>query len=112
MSTLQPFAAGGYRFITYQFQYCRRARLPHRARALQKSRAADRRFRCDRSLPWQHRTPADRALCLRELRSTAQFTDAGFVAFNLVSPTRPILRQDTALPPIVKKRPGFSKLPE
>ena len=27
-------------------------------------------------------------------------------------PTRPILRQDTALPPIVKKRPGFSKLPE
>ena len=33
MSTLQPFAAGGYRFITYQFQYCRRARLPHRARA-------------------------------------------------------------------------------
>jgi hypothetical protein len=44
---------------------CRRARLPHRTRALHENRAAGRRLRCDRRLPRRHRTLASRVLRLR-----------------------------------------------
>jgi hypothetical protein len=48
---------------------------------LHETLAASRRLRCDRRLPRRHRTLADRVLRLRAALP-AQFTDAGFVAFN------------------------------
>src|ERR1700757_3193250 len=85
MPTVQPFPAGGYRFISHQFQYSGGG-------------AAEPGFRIERarfarSVPLAHgfdaieaylagigRSPT--AFCACELRSPAQFTDAGFVAFN------------------------------
>jgi hypothetical protein len=60
---------------------CRRARLPHRARALHETRAAADGFDAiEAYLAGIGRSPT--AFCACELRSPAQFTDAGFVAFN------------------------------
>jgi hypothetical protein len=85
MATVQPFPAGGYRFISHQFQYSGGV-------------AAEPGFRIERA---RFRRPvplaegfdaikaylggigrAPTAFCACELRSPAQFTDAGFVAFN------------------------------
>jgi len=85
MSTVQPFSAGGYRFITHQFQYSGGV-------------AAELGFRIERARFTRPLSLAEgfdaiegylggigrpaTALCACELRSPAQFTDAGFVAFN------------------------------
>jgi hypothetical protein len=85
MSTVQPFPAGGYRFISYQFQYSGGV-------------AAEPGFRIERArftrpVPLAEGFDAIEAylggigrsltaFCACELRSPAQFTDAGFVAFN------------------------------
>ena len=48
MSTVQPFPAGGYRFIGHQFQYsggvAAEPGFPNRARALHETRGAGRRL--------------------------------------------------------------------
>jgi hypothetical protein len=85
MAIVRPFPAGGYRFISHQFQYSGGV-------------AAEPGFRIERArfgkpVPLRQgfdaianylagcgRPPT--ALCACELRSPAQFTDAGFVAFN------------------------------
>ena len=60
---------------------CRRARLPHRARALREILPlADGFDAIEAYLADIGRSPT--AFCACELRSPAQFTDAGFVAFN------------------------------
>ena len=85
MSIVQPFPAGGYRFISHQFQYSGGV-------------AAEPGFRIERAcfmrpVPLTEGFDAiegylggigrpTAALCACELRSPAQFTDAGFVAFN------------------------------
>ena len=50
MSTVQPFPAGGYRFITHQFQYSGGVAAEpgfRIERALHETAAASRRLRCD-----------------------------------------------------------------
>src|SRR3954470_18434050 len=85
MPTVQPFPAGGYRFISHQFQYSggvaaepgfriERARF---ARSLPLAEGFDA---IEAYLAGIGRSP--NAFCACELRSPAQFTDAGFVAFN------------------------------
>src|SRR6202011_1550642 len=85
MSTVQPFPAGGYRFMSYQFQYSGGV-------------GAEPGFRIEgarftRPVPLAEGFDAIEAylggigrsltaFCACELRSPAQFTDAGFVAFN------------------------------
>ncbi|MGH7094678.1 MAG: hypothetical protein ACREFB_14225, partial [Stellaceae bacterium] len=82
---VQKFAVGGYRFLTHAFQYSggvaaepgfriERARL---ARSLPLQQGFDAVEAHLKSLgrPFQ-------AFCACELRSPAQFTDAGFIAFN------------------------------
>src|SRR5438270_6743059 len=60
---------------------CRQARLPHRARALREIPAAAGGFDAIQAyLAGIERPPT--ALCACELRSPAQFSNAGFVAFN------------------------------
>lgn len=83
--TTEPFTAGGYRYVPHQFQYSggvaaepglaiERARF---ARPLQLAEgfAAVRVHLERRGRPLT-------AFCACELRSPAQFTDAGFIAFN------------------------------
>jgi hypothetical protein len=68
MSTVLPFPAGGYRFIAHQFQYSGGVAAEpgfRFERALHETRAAGRRLRRDRGLPWRHRTLTDRVLRLR-----------------------------------------------
>src|ERR1700709_2363091 len=85
MAETEQFKAGNYRFLPDQFQYSGGA-------------AADPGFRIERArfsklVPLQEgfdaieahlarlgRPPT--AMCACELRSPAQFTDAGFIAFN------------------------------
>jgi len=85
MPSTQPFAAGGYRFIPFQFQYSggvvaepgfriERARF---ARPLPLAQGFDA---VEAHLGALGRPPT--AFCACELRSPAQFTEAGFVAFN------------------------------
>src|ERR1700741_1150908 len=85
MPTVQPFTASGYRFISHQFQYSggvaaepgfriERARF---ARALCLTGVVEG---METYLAGLGRSPP--AFCACELRSPAQFTDAGFVAFN------------------------------
>jgi len=85
MPNVQPFAAGGYRFLTHQFQYSggvaaepgwriERARF-HRLLPLAEGFAA-----AEAHLARLGRPPT--AFCACELRSPRQFTEAGFVAFN------------------------------
>src|SRR5437763_3597761 len=85
MPSVQPFAAGGYRFIPGPFQYsggvaaepgfrierARFARLVPLARGF----AAVEAYLARLGRPTT-------AFCACELRSPAQFTEAGFVAFN------------------------------
>jgi hypothetical protein len=75
-------ASRGYRLIAHQFQYSGRVAAEpgfYIARFTRPVPLAEGLG--DRSLPWRHRTLADRVLRLRA-GSSAQFTDAGFVAFN------------------------------
>ena len=85
MSTVQPFPAGGYRFITHQFQYSGgvAAELGFRIERARFTRPVALAVAFDAIegyLGGIGRPPT--ALCACELRSPAQFTDAGFVAFN------------------------------
>ena len=85
MANVVMFQPGGYRFITHAFQYSggvaaepgfaiERARL---ARMLPLAHGFDA---IEAHLKNRGRPPS--AFCACELRSPAQFTDAGFVAFN------------------------------
>jgi hypothetical protein len=85
MANVVTFEPGGYRFIEHAFQYSggvaaepgfaiERARL---ARMLPLAEGFDA---IEAYLQRHDRPPS--ALCACELRSPAQFTDAGFVAFN------------------------------
>jgi len=85
MPSVQPFASGGYRFIPGPFQYSggvaaepgfriERARL-RRPLPLAQGFAA-----VEAHLAALGRPPT--AFCACELRSPAQFTEAGFIAFN------------------------------
>src|SRR5437762_6432565 len=85
MPTLQRFPAGGYRFISHQFQYSGGiAAEPgfriERARFTCPLPLAEGFDAIEAYLAGIGRSPT--AFCACELRSPAQFTDAGFVAFN------------------------------
>jgi hypothetical protein len=85
MPDVQPFAAGGYRFLTHQFQYSGGvAALPgfriERARFARPLPLADGFAAAEAHLARLGRPPT--AFCACELRSPKQFTEAGFVAFN------------------------------
>jgi hypothetical protein len=85
MSIVQPFTAGGYRFISHQFQYSGGVAAEpgfriERARFIRPLPLAEGFDAIEGHLGGIGR-PAT-ALCACELRSPAQFTDAGFVAFN------------------------------
>lgn len=85
MPTVRPFAPGGYRFISHQFQYSGGVaaepgfRIEHArfARVLPLAEGFDA---IDAYLARLGRPPT--AFCACELRSPAQFTEAGFIAFN------------------------------
>jgi hypothetical protein len=85
MSTVQPFPAGGYRFITHQFQYSGGVAAEpgfriERTRFMRPVPPAEGFDAIEAYLGGIGRSPS--AFCACELRSPAQFTDAGFVAFN------------------------------
>jgi hypothetical protein len=85
MSTVQPFPAGGYRFIAHQFQYSGGVAAEpgfriERARFTRPVPLAEGFDAIEAYLGGVGRSPT--AFCACELRSPAQFTDAGFVAFN------------------------------
>jgi hypothetical protein len=85
MSTAQPFPAGGYRFIAHQFQYSGGVAAEpgfriERARFTRPVPLAEGFDAIETYLGGIGRSPT--AFCACELRSPAQFTDAGFVAFN------------------------------
>ncbi len=81
----QPFASGGYRFLPYTFQYsggvvAEPGFTIERARFRRPLPLADGFAAIEAHLARLGRPPA--ALCACELRSPAQFTEAGFTAFN------------------------------
>jgi hypothetical protein len=85
MPTVQPFSAGGYRFIGHQFQYSGGVAAEpgfriERARFARPAPLAEGFDAIKAYLGRIGRSPT--AFCACELRSAAQFTDAGFVAFN------------------------------
>ena len=85
MSTVQPFPAGGYRFITHQFQYSGGVAAElgfriERARFTRPVPLTEGFDAIEGYLGGIGRSPT--AFCACELCSPAQFTDAGFVAFN------------------------------
>jgi hypothetical protein len=85
MPTFQPFPAGGYRFIIHQFQYSGGVAAElgfriERARFARPLPLAEGFDAIEAYLAGIGRSPT--AFCACELRSPAQFTDAGFVAFN------------------------------
>ena len=85
MPTVQPFAPGGYRFITHQFQYSGGVAAEpgfriERARFARPVPLAEGFDAIEAYLAGLGRPPT--AFCACELRSPAQFTSAGFVAFN------------------------------
>ena len=83
MPTVQPFPAGGYRFIAHQFQYSGGVAAEpgfriERARFARSLPLADGFDAIEAYLARIGRSPT--AFCACELRSPEQFTDAGFVA--------------------------------
>ena len=85
MPTVQPFPTGGYRFIVHQFQYSGGVAAElgfriERARFARPLPLAEGFDAIEAYLAGIGRSPT--AFCACELRSPAQFTDAGFVAFN------------------------------
>jgi hypothetical protein len=85
MPTVEPFPAGRYRFIAHQFQYSGGVaaepgfRIEH-ARFARPLPLAEGFDAIQAYLAGIGRSPT--AFCACELRSPAQFTEAGFVAFN------------------------------
>ena len=85
MPAIQSFAPGGYRFITHAFQYSGGVAAEpgfriERARFARPLALADGFDAIEAHLARLGRPPT--AFCACELRSPAQFTDTGFVAFN------------------------------
>src|SRR5260370_30213537 len=85
MPSTQPYAAGGYRFIPFQFQYSGGVVAEpgfriERARFRQPLPLAQGFDAVEAYLGVLGRPPT--AFCACELRSPAQFTEAGFIAFN------------------------------
>ncbi|MGE5269166.1 MAG: hypothetical protein ACM3JG_05780 [Thiohalocapsa sp.] len=85
MPSTQPFAPGGYRYIPGQFQYSGGVAAEpgfriERARFARLLPLADGFAAAEAHLARLGRPPT--AFCACELRSPAQFTEAGFVAFN------------------------------
>src|SRR5216683_7341247 len=85
MPSTEPFAAGGYRFIPFQFQYSGGVVAEpgfriERARFRRPPPLAQGFDAIEAYLGALGRPPA--AFCACELRSPAQFTEAGFIAFN------------------------------
>ena len=85
MPAVQSFAPGGYRFITHAFQYSGGVAAEpgfriERARFARPPKLADGFNAIEAHLSRLGRPPT--AFCACELRSPAQFTEAGFVAFN------------------------------
>lgn len=85
MPNTQPFTAGGYRFMPYQFQYsggvtAAPGMMIERARFARPLPLAAGFAAVEAHLARLGRPPT--ALCACELRSPAQFTEAGFTAFN------------------------------
>src|SRR6186997_264545 len=85
MLVVQPFAPGGYRFISHRFQYSGGVAAEpgfhiERARFARPLPLADGFDAIEAHLAGIGRPRT--AFCACELRSPAQFTDAGFVAFN------------------------------
>ena len=80
LPTVQPFPAGGYRFIIHQFQYSGGVAAELGARFARPLPLAEGFDAIEAYLAGIGRSPT--AFCARELRSPAQLTDAGFVAFN------------------------------
>lgn len=85
MPTVQPFAAGGYRFMSHAFQYSGGVAAEpgfriERARFAKLLPLAEGFDAIEAHLARLGRPPT--AFCACELRSPAQFTDAGFIAFN------------------------------
>lgn len=85
MPTVQPFPAGGYRYLTHQFQYSGGVAAEpgfriERARFRRLLPLAEGFAAAEAHLARLGRPPT--AFCACELRSPGQFTEAGFVAFN------------------------------
>jgi len=85
MPGLQPFTAGGYRYNPYQFQYSGGVVAEpgfriERARFRAPLPLAEGFAAVEAYLARIGRPPT--AFCACELRSPAQFTEAGFIAFN------------------------------
>ncbi len=85
MPTVRPFIPGGYRFLTHAFQYSGGVAAEpgfriERARFARPVPLAEGFDAIEAHLNRLGRPPF--AFCACELRSPAQFTDAGFVAFN------------------------------
>jgi hypothetical protein len=85
MPAVQPFSPGGYRFIPGPFQYSGGVAAEpgfriERARFANPPPLADGFAAIEAHLARLGRGPT--AFCACELRSPAQFTEAGFVAFN------------------------------
>ncbi|MGD9617364.1 MAG: hypothetical protein AB7H90_19515 [Alphaproteobacteria bacterium] len=85
MPPVQSFAPGGYRFITHAFQYSGGVAAEpgfriERARFANPPPLAEGFDAIEAHLNRLGRPPT--AFCACELRSAAQFTEAGFVAFN------------------------------
>ena len=85
MPDVVPFAPGGYRFITHQFQYSGGVAAEpgfriERARFARPVPLAEGFDAIEAYLRGLGRPPT--AFCACELRSPAQFTEAGFIAFN------------------------------
>src|SRR5262252_991207 len=85
MPTVQPFPAGGYRFIRHQFQYSGGVAAEpgfriERVRFARCLRLADGFDAIEAYLARIGRPPT--AFCACELRSPAQFTEQGFIDFN------------------------------
>jgi hypothetical protein len=85
MPNVVPFAAGGYRFLTHLFQYSGGVAAEpgfriERARFVRPIPLADGFDAVEAHLARRGRPPT--AFCACELRSPAQFTEAGFIAFN------------------------------
>jgi hypothetical protein len=81
----EPFAAGNYRFLPYAFQYSGGVAAEpgfaiERARFKKLLPLAEGFDAIEAHLARIGRPPT--ALCAAELRSPAQFTEAGFIAFN------------------------------
>ena len=85
MPNVLPFAPGGYRFLTHQFQYSGGVAAEpgfriERARFARPIPLAEGFDAVEAHLARLGRPPT--AFCACELRSPAQFTEAGFIAFN------------------------------